>query len=276
MKSIPVLMCHHVSPAAGFISCTPENFESQLIWLKNNGYASISLSQFADHLDGQKQAKSVVITFDDGYLDNWVYAFPLLKKYGFKAAVFLVTSWVHDGEVRTNTESAVTISELPECPDHMTCESLIDANNSDSVILRWSEIKQMQDSGLIGFHSHTHTHTRWDKIKPENKNQHIMEELQDSKQALIDNLGSCSEHLCWPQGYFDKDYIQVAQNMGFSYLYTTLPFGRNTSSTPKTHIHRFAVSDKSGKKLGKRIFYRHNSLVSPFFNNFKILRNKLR
>ncbi len=132
-------------------------------------------------LNTQKARKAVLITFDDGYLNNWVYAFPLLKKYGFKATIFLVTSWLHHGEVRANTDLS---AELPFCPDHHVCEALIAADCSDQVILRWQEAQAMQDSGLIEFHSHTHTHTRWDKIEPQNKNIKMQWELDMSKQKL--------------------------------------------------------------------------------------------
>lgn len=265
-SSIPVLMYHHVRPNAGMIACTPENFENQLIWLKKNGYRSLSLDEFAQHLSGKDVGKAVLITFDDGYLNNWVYAFPLLKKYGFKATIFLVTSWVNQGDIRPTSNM---IGSLPECPDHYQCEAMINAGCSDAVILRWSEIKAMQDSGLVEFHSHTHTHTRWDKVSPKEKNAKIQWELVSSRQTLQEQLGAVSEHLCWPQGYFDADYISIAQQLGFNYLYTTHAFGRNTSTTPAHHIYRFAVRNRSGKTLGKRIRASHHPFIAPFFNSFK-------
>lgn len=264
--SIPVLMYHHVRPGAGMIACTPENFESQLQWLRANGYKGLSLDEFTRHLAGEDVGKGVVITFDDGYLNNWIYAFPLLKKYGFKATIFLVTSWLHHGELRPNTEQG---GDMPICPDHHECEARIAAGNSDEVILRWSEVAAMQQSGLIEFHSHTHTHTRWDKQPTENKNQKMQWELAQSKQTLARELGEVSNHLCWPQGYFDEDYVRLAQEAGFKYLYTTQAFGRNTTSTPSTHIHRFAVRNRPGTTLGKRIRSGHHPLIAPVFNSFK-------
>ena len=276
-RSIPVLMYHHVRPGAGMIACTPEHFESQLQWLKDNDYASLTLDEFAQHLAGQEvlkihgKSKAVLITFDDGYLNNWVYAFPLLEKYGFKAAIFLVTSWLHHGEIRSNTKMA---AELPDCPDHHECEALIAKGRSDGVILRWEEVKAMQASGLIEFHSHTHTHTRWDKIDAINKNQQMQWELETSKQTLHQKLGLVSPHLCWPQGYFDDDYVRLAQRLGYNYLYTTNAFGRNTSSTSPLFIHRFAVRNRPGKTLGKRILASHHLLIAPIFNSFKAWRHR--
>lgn len=266
--SVPVLMYHHVQPNPGMISSSVAHFESQLQWIKKQGYQSLTLNELAQHLSGEKTAhKAVVITFDDGYLNNWVYAFPLLKKYGFKATIFLVTSWLHEGEVRPNSE--IKEQELPYCPEHKECEHLIEIGRSDEVILRWSEVIAMQESGLIEFHSHTHTHTRWDLIEPQNKNQRMEWELTQSRQKLQHYLGRVSRHLCWPQGYFDDDYIQLAQAAGFDHLYTTEPFGRNTVATPSTHIHRFAVRNRPGRTLGKRIRASHHPFYGFFFNRFK-------
>lgn len=269
--SVPVLMYHHVRPQGGMIACTPENFESQLQWLQKKGYRSLSLDEFAQHLAGKNMGKAVLITFDDGYLNNWVYAFPLLKKYGFKATIFLVTSWLNHGEVRPNADSSLS---LPDSPEHAQCEQLIEQGRSDDVILRWAEVQAMKESGLIEFHSHTHTHTRWDKMIPEQKNEKIKWELEQSQKVLNKELGQKSPHLCWPQGYYDQDYIAIAQELGFRYLYTTDAFGRNTSATLPTQIHRFAVRNRPGSTLAKRIRSSHHPLIAPFFNGFKLWRRQ--
>ncbi len=87
-RTVPVLMHHHVSPSPGMITVSPENFESQIAWLAANGWTSLTLEQYAGFLAGKPvPRKSIVITFDDGYLDNWVYAHPILQKYGMRGGV---------------------------------------------------------------------------------------------------------------------------------------------------------------------------------------------
>ncbi len=266
--TVPVLMYHHVSPSPGPITTSVANFEDHLSWLAANGYRSITTDELAAHLKGEPVLhKSVLITFDDGYLDNWVYAYPLLKKYGYTAAIFLVTSWVNDGPARPNMGQA----DLPPTPDHHECERRIHAGDSDSVILRWSEIKAMQVGGVVEFHSHTHTHTRWDQSeRAAEKNALIAEELALSRNALQENLGSVSEHLCWPQGYFDPDYVRIAQEAGFRYLYTTEPFGQNCAEADPTHIYRFAVRNTTGASVGRRIQVAAHTVAGPVFNRFKL------
>lgn len=264
---VPVLMYHHVSPSPGAITASPENFEDQR-WLSRNAYTSLTASEFAGHLAGaQVPKRSVLITFDDGYLDNWVYAYPLLKKYGFKAVVFLVTSWIHDGPVRPHSGQA---NVLPETPEHKECERRIDAGRSDDVILRWSEIRAMQAEGVVEFHSHTHTHTRWDLVDAANKNRHIQEELEASRRSLETHLGSVQPHFCWPQGYFDPEYVALAKAQGFKYLYTTHAFGQNVPGTDPAHIYRFAVRNTTGVSVGRRIKIAAHPLIGPLFNRWKL------
>lgn len=272
-RTVPVLMYHHVSPSEGAITATPSNFEDQLLWLQRRGYRSLSSDEFAAHLQGAPvPERSILITFDDGYLDNWVYAYPLLKKYGFSALVFLVTSWVHDGPVRNRLGQG----ELPATPSHKDCEDLIEQGRSDEVALRWSEINAMREDGVMEFHSHTHTHTRWDLIEPANKNSHIAQELALSRQTLQANLGSVSEHFCWPQGYFDADYVRLAQEAGFRYLYTTQAFGQNRAGTDPAHIYRFAVRNTSGSSVGRRIQVAAHPVVGPLFNKWKRWKREIR
>lgn len=272
--TVPVLMYHHVSPQQGFINCSPANFEDQLRWLKSKGYTSLTADQFAGHLNGKSvPRRSVLITFDDGYLDNWVYASPLLQKYGFNAVLFIVTSWIGNGSVRNNMNS----TNLPFTPDHSQCMQLIQTGEYDKFMLRWSEIHQMQEQGVFEFHSHTHTHTRWDKSDQSSKKNELMQsEIEQSRQCLQDNLGSVSEHFCWPQGYFDEDYVNIAVQAGFKYLYTTQAFGQNKSGSDPLNIYRFAVRNTTGNSVGRRIRVASNPIVAPVFNGWKKWKRSLR
>lgn len=264
---VPVLMYHHVRPGAGMIATTPEHFEDQLRWLAKNGYTTLTTAQFARHLQGDGMPrKSVLLTFDDGYLDNWVYAYPLLKKYGFKATVFLVTSWIQAGPLRP----CLGQDDLPDTPEHRACETLIEQGRSDEVILRWDEIRAMQESGVVEFHSHTHTHTRWDlSEQAADKNPLMTQELAQSRAALVEHLGAVSDQFCWPQGYFDQDYVGIARAAGFRYLYTTDAFGQNRVGSDPEHIYRFAVRNTTGASVGRRIRIAAHPLIGPVFNSWK-------
>lgn len=99
-EQVPVLMYHYITPKK--YNKYPDNnaiihleaFEQNLDYLHDHGYYTASLSELEQYVRGQISlpAKSVVITFDDGYQNNYIYAYPILKKYGYKAAIFVVGS----------------------------------------------------------------------------------------------------------------------------------------------------------------------------------------
>ncbi|HEY9459215.1 MAG TPA: polysaccharide deacetylase family protein [Paralcaligenes sp.] len=273
-RAVPVLMYHHVSPSEGMITTSPVNFERQLAWLRRHGYRSLTGDGFAKHLaGGPTPPRSILITFDDGYLDNWVYAYPLLKRYGFNAMVFLVTSWIGEGLARP----CLGQGDLPETPSHRECEARIQRGARDEVMLRWAEVKTMLADGVFEFHSHTHSHTRWDKSdQADHKNTLMAEELALSRKTLSEHLGRVSSHLCWPQGYFDADYIELARQAGFRYLYTTNAFGQNRAGMDPAFIYRFAVRNTSRGSFGRRIWIAADPWFGPLFNQWKLWKRSRR
>jgi peptidoglycan/xylan/chitin deacetylase (PgdA/CDA1 family) len=92
VRGLPVLMYHHVHPSRkDALTVTSEQFEEQLKFLAAEGYQPITCRDVIDHLDRGTPlpARPVLLTFDDGYVDNLEYAYPLLVRYGFKATIFL-------------------------------------------------------------------------------------------------------------------------------------------------------------------------------------------
>ncbi len=275
--NVPVLMYHHITPKGGMIAATPAVFEAQIAALARAGYQSLTGDQFAAYLAGEPvPEKSVLITFDDGYLNNWVHAHPIMQRYGMHGIIFLITGLIGDGAARPHAGSG---EPIPADVDHDESKRLIAQGRSDDVMLRWSEVQAMLDAGTFEFHSHTHTHTRWDKeCGPdiEAKRRHIAQELADSRATLQARLGGVSDHLCWPQGYFDADYVQAAGQAGFRHLYTTDPLGQNRPGADPGHIFRFAVRNRGGGWLNRRIWQSRDPLVGPFYHAWKGLKKRWR
>ncbi len=270
-KNVPVLMYHHVHPLKSPLNVQPDVFERQLAALKGAGYRSLTIEQFADYLNGTPVPdKSVLITFDDGYLNNYTYAYPLLKKYGMTGVLFVVTGWVGEGEPRPTTANA-SLADLPAAFVHEESKHLVASGETDKVILRWSELQEMDASGVMQIHSHTHTHTRWDKVASsrEEKIEKISEELALCRGLIAQRLNKQDDFICWPQGYFDEDYKQAARDLGFRYFFTTDAYGFNKPQGDAENIYRIAVSNRSGKWLLNRLFYARDTLAGRLYGKFK-------
>src|SRR3989304_8715794 len=151
MSPVPVFMYHHVSPHKGdMVTVTPDVFEAQMRFLADAGYKTLSADEVLDYILGTSEIheKAVAVTFDDGYLDNYIYAFPAFKKYNIKATIFIVTDWVE-----RSSDFGVRSLELKtkKLPNHDECKRFINEGKISEVIMNWDMIKDMQHSGLIEF-----------------------------------------------------------------------------------------------------------------------------
>jgi peptidoglycan/xylan/chitin deacetylase (PgdA/CDA1 family) len=125
-QTIPILCYHRVGQGSGKMTVTASGFEQQLDWLAANNYKVIRLKDLIGFLEGRQPLpqRSVVLTFDDGYASYYRHAYPLLKKHGFPATVFLYTDFVGAGDALT-----------------------------------WPQMQEMTASGLIDIQSHSKTHS---------------------------------------------------------------------------------------------------------------------
>lgn len=293
-SNIPVIMYHHVTKHGGTLSVSLKNFERQIRGLAENGYKTITANEFSDFMQGKitLPEKSVLLTFDDGYLDNWVYAHPVLKRYGLNAVLFAITGLIGNGEVRSYVDMDNINNPVPDCPSHQEATKIMFSDNPDGVMLRWSEIKAMAEEGTFETHCHTSTHHRWDlksdanqiidneysefsdKINDlgiafNNKNNSFYQDLRNSKKHLIENLGHASNHFCWPQGYFDSDYKKIANSFGFDVLYTTDARGQNLINADLSHVFRFAIRNKSFWWLRRRLWLAAHPTFAPIYNKWR-------
>ena len=131
------------------LSCPVSTFEEHLKALRWADFHTIPLQMLYEYMAKGKEIhpRSVVLTFDDGYLDNWVYAYPLLKKYGLHGTIFVNPEFVSPSAfLRPNLEDAwmgrISAKELPT-----------------SGFLSWAEMRVMENSGNIDIQSHGLTHT---------------------------------------------------------------------------------------------------------------------
>lgn len=138
----------------------PEKFRSQMQYLKDNGYVPIPMKMYLRYLThgGEIPNKSVVITFDDGWKNQYEYAFPILKEFGYTATFYIVSGAV-------GTHSYVT----------------------------WDQIREMRDAGM-DIQSHTKTHANLAKISPEK----ALAELKESRALIESKIDRSVTMVAYP------------------------------------------------------------------------------
>ena len=234
MNRIPVLMYHHIAPHPGdTVTVTPEVFAAQMRNLVAEGYRFLSADELVGHVSGiaPVQERSVAITFDDGWLDNYRNAYPLLVELGIRATVFIITA-------RTAAASLRRRGSTVQPPVHEEAKRLIMAGHAERVVLDWETIRAMKAGGLVDFYSHTVSHRRCADLSPEE----LHFELTASKQVLEQELGSPCLYLCWPYGSFSETAVQAAREAGYRALFTTVDGFCADASDPLL-IRRIDVRD---------------------------------
>ena len=182
---VPILIYHSVRPhSAGetamqlHYEVAPDAFESQLKYLRDNGYTVISLEYLVESLSDNitLPPKSIVITFDDGWKNQYGYAFPLLKKYADTATFFITSDYVGGG-----------------------------------YFLTWDQIRVMDNSGMtIGGHTRTHPYLVSVKDPAVLKN-----EITGSKLLIEKQIGHSIDLFAYPYGHYNDTVIQAVKDAGF-------------------------------------------------------------
>jgi len=246
-------MYHHINwHKRDLVTLTPTDFETHLQVLGEKGIQTLFLDELVESMGGKKilSHPAVALTFDDGYLDNWVYAFPLLKKYRAKATFFVITSWMTEGRTRNQWDPQMEGPQtLPDIPRHNEAKKKSTAGDF-SAALRWEEAKEMEKSGLVDIQSHTHFHQDYFLMKgktlrldPKNKDD-FLEDLVRSKEWIEKKLAKKCRFLSWPWGRYDAQAVKLAQELGFQAMVTTEK-GINYPGSEETKIKRIVA--KSGE-----------------------------
>jgi peptidoglycan/xylan/chitin deacetylase (PgdA/CDA1 family) len=234
MNRIPVLMYHHIAPHPGdTVTVTPEVFAAQMRYLVASGYRFLSAAELVGLVGGEEPVpeKGVAITFDDGWLDNYLNAYPLLVQLGIRATFFIITARADAASLRPRGFTSRT-------PRHDEAKGLISEGHAERVVLDWNTIRTMAAGGLAGFYSHTVSHRRCADLPPEE----LLSELTASKMSLERELASPCPYLCWPYGSFSGTAVQSAREAGYRGLFTTVD-GYCTTATDPLLIPRIEVRD---------------------------------
>lgn len=182
---VPILMYHYIGNnpdpkdiARDNLSVSPKNFDEQLGYLDKAGYTPITLDTMIAGLNGNISLppKPIVITFDDGYVDLYYNAFPILKKYNFHSVAFIPT-----GLIGTKYYAS------------------------------WSQLQEMQSSGLFSFEAHTINHANLPSLSKDQ----IYDEITQSKRSLQEKFGVPVNFMAYPYGTSDDRVVETVKKAGY-------------------------------------------------------------
>lgn len=189
---VPILMYHYIStPPADAdsyrlgLSTSPDTFRQQMAYLAENGFTTIDLYDLSLAIVGKKELpeKPIILTFDDGYIDNYEIALPILQEFGFIGTFFIATDFV---------------------------------DRQDYNYMSWEMIMELSFAGMqIEPHSMTHPDLRGFTVGAN------AYEMRGSRDRIAAFIGYEPRFFAYPSGQYDENSVQAAEDLGFWGAVTT-------------------------------------------------------
>ena len=201
--TVPILCYHRFGSRPSQLAVTPAAFEAQMDYLARNGYQVIPLSRLIGFLERGEPVprKSVVLSIDDGYRSTYEVAFPILRKHGFPATVFLYGDFVG-------------------APDALT----------------WPQMKEMQASGLVSIQPHSKTHANLTLRLPGETDAKYRERLRSEVDMPIrliqDRLAVASVAYAFPYGDVNETVVDLLKRQNVRAGVTVTPGGNASFAYP--------------------------------------------
>jgi peptidoglycan/xylan/chitin deacetylase (PgdA/CDA1 family) len=180
---IPVMNYHSVGIAPGnTVVITPAKLEEQMQYLADNQYDVLTLQQFIDIWEGKTPAppKPVLLTFDDGYTDNYTDAMPILQKFHFPATLFMTPGWV-------------------DKPGYLT----------------WEQVKEMHENGW-DIQPHGMSHSSLPRMDAEKQRY----EIAESRKLIEEHIGTIANVFCYPYGHYNNTSLSILKEEDYLLAFT--------------------------------------------------------
>ncbi len=210
VDAVPILMYHSIAEEPdNDLMVSPSTFAAQMKHLSDAGYQTITFQDLEEWERGEPiPKKPILLTFDDGYLDNYTAAYPVLKKHDLKATFFISTNYLGDAR-------------------HIS----------------WEQIKEMSDSGLIEFGSHTLSHPDLTVISAAKRR----EEIVESKKIIEEKIGKEAIAFSYPAGAYNNIVIRETAEAGYKFAVTTRPgdarIEQGLLTLHRVRIHGYYTAD---------------------------------
>lgn len=212
--SVPILLYHNIAdyipgePYDASLNIPAFTFERHMKAVLNAGYTPITYEMYYRYeTEGVPlPEKPILITFDDGYLSNYLYAYPILKKLNIKATIFVITD-----------RRGKALSANPH--------------------FSWNQAKEMVDSGIIDIQSHTHSH----QVSTTLDDEELVYELSVSKRLVELNTGKKCNILAFPNGIAGEREIEAAKRAGYKIINLVENYGANRKGSDLARLKRITV-----------------------------------
>ncbi len=239
-----VLMYHSIvknEDIASNYDVSIDEFKSQMEFIKASNYKTVSTRDIVDRDDAVGKDVSVMITFDDGYADNFFNAFKILSEFKMPATFFITTGWIENR----------------------------------AGMMSWEEIKKMSARGMA-IESHAHTH----RFLTDLKNEDISSELKISKEMIKEKTGLDCHYFSCPGGRINKKIMSIARDLNIQGIFTSAP-GINEGEADNRYIYNRILVNKNitfgefkeifNKKdrdfLADRCFYKFKNMLKSIMGN---------
>lgn len=213
--TVPILMYHYINdgePLRSKLGVSPESFKRQMRFLKEHNYNVVTLDKITDLMKYKKRIppKTIAITFDDGYLDNYTNAYPVLKKYNIPATIFVVIN---------------RIGKRLGRDDYMG----------------WPQIEELSNSGLITIGSHSISHPNLSEVVSEDE---LRNEIFASKRILEETLHKKVDFFSYPFGGVNSRARSLTIEAGYKACVGT-NFPKDYPSDDICALKRLRISENS-------------------------------
>lgn len=203
--ALPILMYHSIlkDPArTGTYVVTPEDFRRDMVWLRDHGYTTVHLAEVLDYVyeGAPLPEKPVVVTFDDGYVNNYLYAYPILQEMGMKAVLSPIGKYT---DLYTGSGD--------DSPYYAHCT--------------WGQLQEMAASGVMEIQNHTYDLHTYSAARhgcagnkgeaPAQYRQIVGEDIMQAQNAIRAQLGVSPEMLVYPFGSYNAASEELIRSLGF-------------------------------------------------------------
>jgi len=208
---VPILMYHSVDNRDSTLCVTEENFLRQMTFLHENGYSVISLDDLVHGIEKKARfaPKTLVITFDDGFKDNYTNAFPILERYNMPAIIFLITSYM----------------------------------NTHEGYIKWDQARLMMEKD-IDFGAHTRHGVYLPEVESQER---LWEEIAGCKKDIELKIGKEVRYFCYTVGGFNERVKEIVKKADYKGACTTNR-GLDRSNRDVYELNRIKITNSDMNK----------------------------